>query len=223
MSAKAAKKKGAGPDAPAARGKPVVREKSAVRDRILKVASRLVRKHGPAGATARAICEAAGITAPTLYHYFNDLNGLYAEILVSIFVEYQADQPPDEVTEPVAMIDDIWDRLMHNAHNEAGVVDLLNRQLSNGQVPDILRGNYERLATAFEQLSKDTPMKVSSKVAAHMFWAGAQGMASLIVASRHGVPYPKGTAEAFKASLLHGIFEADTIAAGKPRAAQSKR
>ena len=52
-----------------------------MRDQILSAAGELLRNHGPSKATARAICDAAGVKAPTLYHYFGDLDRLYREVV----------------------------------------------------------------------------------------------------------------------------------------------
>jgi len=41
-----------------------------MRERILEAVMRLIRTEGPAGATARQVCDAAGIKAPTLHYYF---------------------------------------------------------------------------------------------------------------------------------------------------------
>ena len=43
---------------------------------ILDAAATLLEAHGAAGLTTRAVCEAAGIKAPTLYHHFGDKDGL---------------------------------------------------------------------------------------------------------------------------------------------------
>jgi AcrR family transcriptional regulator len=184
---------------------------SPARARIFEAASKLIREQGPSAATARAICDAAGLKAPTLYHYFGDLDGLYTEILESMFLEYLADSPPDEIENPAAMIADYWTRAMSNAREEPGIIDLLNRQLSTGRVPEIMFSSYRRLEMAFEQLSKTKPMKVKPRMAAHMFWAATHGMTCLIVASRHGVTYPEGAAEALKSTMLEGLFGVQSL------------
>jgi AcrR family transcriptional regulator len=48
---------------------------------ILACASEILERDGPAGVTTRAVCTAAGITAPTLYHHFGDKDGLLNEIV----------------------------------------------------------------------------------------------------------------------------------------------
>ena len=52
-----------------------------VRTRILEAASDLLAQAADADASTRAICEAAGVTAPTLYHHFGDKEGLLAAVV----------------------------------------------------------------------------------------------------------------------------------------------
>src|SRR2546430_17543270 len=50
-----------------------------VRTRILEAAAGLLAES--ADASTRAVCDAAGITAPTLYHHFGDKEGLLAAVV----------------------------------------------------------------------------------------------------------------------------------------------
>jgi AcrR family transcriptional regulator len=52
-----------------------------VRTRILEAAADLLAHSADADASTRAICEAAGVTAPTLYHHFGDKEGLLAAVV----------------------------------------------------------------------------------------------------------------------------------------------
>jgi AcrR family transcriptional regulator len=52
-----------------------------VRTRILEAAAGLLTESAGAEVSTRAICEAAGITAPTLYHHFGDKEGLLAAVV----------------------------------------------------------------------------------------------------------------------------------------------
>ena len=58
-----------------------------MRDQIFSAARNVLRNHGPSKATARAICDAAGVKAPTLYHYFGDLDRLHQEVVRAAFAE----------------------------------------------------------------------------------------------------------------------------------------
>jgi AcrR family transcriptional regulator len=52
-----------------------------VRTRILAAASELLARSADADVSTRAVGEAAGVTAPTLYHHFGDKEGLLAAVV----------------------------------------------------------------------------------------------------------------------------------------------
>src|SRR6478672_577336 len=52
-----------------------------VRTRILETAAELVARSADADISTRAVCEAAGVTPPTLYHHFGDKEGLLAAVI----------------------------------------------------------------------------------------------------------------------------------------------
>ena len=52
-----------------------------VRIRILETAAGLLAQSADGDVSTRAICDAAGVTAPTLYHHFGDKDGLLAAVV----------------------------------------------------------------------------------------------------------------------------------------------
>src|SRR5258708_29936183 len=52
-----------------------------VRTRILESAAGLLAQSAEVDVSTRAICDAAGVTAPTLYHHFGDKDGLLAAVV----------------------------------------------------------------------------------------------------------------------------------------------
>ena len=52
-----------------------------VRSRILETAAGLLAQSADADVSTRAICDAASVTAPTLYHHFGDKDGLLAAVV----------------------------------------------------------------------------------------------------------------------------------------------
>jgi AcrR family transcriptional regulator len=52
-----------------------------VRSRILETAASLLAQSAAVEVSTRAICDAAGVTAPTLYHHFGDKDGLLAAVV----------------------------------------------------------------------------------------------------------------------------------------------
>jgi AcrR family transcriptional regulator len=52
-----------------------------VRSRIIETAAGLLAQSADVDVSTRAICDAAGVTAPTLYHHFGDKDGLLAAVV----------------------------------------------------------------------------------------------------------------------------------------------
>ena len=52
-----------------------------VKTRILETAAGLLAQSADADISTRAICDAAGVTAPTLYHHFGDKDGLLTAVV----------------------------------------------------------------------------------------------------------------------------------------------
>ncbi|MFI7680010.1 TetR/AcrR family transcriptional regulator [Actinophytocola sp. NPDC049390] len=78
---------------------------SPTRDRLLVAAGELLTE-SPEVST-RAICERAGVQAPTLYHYFGNKQGLLAAVVETRFTEHMAAVAPDG--DPVAALRESWD------------------------------------------------------------------------------------------------------------------
>ena len=60
-------------------------------DRILKKALELFSDKGYDATSVREICEAAGITKPTLYHFYGSKEGVYRAIVDGALERFQAD------------------------------------------------------------------------------------------------------------------------------------
>ena len=60
-------------------------------DRILKKALELFSEKGYDATSVREICEAAGITKPTLYHFYGSKEGVYRAIVEGALEHFRAD------------------------------------------------------------------------------------------------------------------------------------
>ncbi|WP_344907109.1 TetR/AcrR family transcriptional regulator [Actinomadura meridiana] len=60
------------------------------RERIIRTAARLLSEAGGEPVSTRAVCAAAGIGAPTLYHHFGDKKGLFDAVAAYGFERYVA-------------------------------------------------------------------------------------------------------------------------------------
>src|SRR5271163_1010934 len=60
------------------------------RERILAVTAQLLAASPAGGVSNRTVCEAAGVTPPTLYHHFGDKDGLEQAVVAGAFERYLA-------------------------------------------------------------------------------------------------------------------------------------
>jgi AcrR family transcriptional regulator len=64
--------------------------RSSTRDRIVDVAADLLRAEGRTAVTTRAVAEAAGVQAPTIYRLFGDKEGLLDAVAESEMTRFSA-------------------------------------------------------------------------------------------------------------------------------------
>ena len=55
------------------------------RANLVEVAAQLLREQGPTGVTTRAVAQAAGVQAPTIYRLFGDKDGLLDAVAEHVF------------------------------------------------------------------------------------------------------------------------------------------
>jgi AcrR family transcriptional regulator len=186
---------------------PALKAESASRDRILQAAIDIVCQGGPAAATAREICSAARITAPTLYYHFEDLYKLYDEVLQLMYVPEALAFPGREQTDPRGMIDYMWDMCIDTARKRPGLVELKNHLVALGRQPQSLNNFYLRLEKAFVRLGQRERLNYPPEEAATIFWSAALGCALKIAAAqRQKTSFASGADESLRVLLLNAII-----------------
>lgn len=84
--------------------------KSSTEERILKAAADILEREGPEGLSTRAVCAAAKVTAPTLYHHFGDKAGLLNALLSSGIADFMSRKRLSLTTDdPLADLRRGWD------------------------------------------------------------------------------------------------------------------
>src|SRR5688572_18084668 len=58
------------------------------RDAILAAAERILSRGGEGALSIRELCDRVAVTAPTVYHYFGDKDGLVAAVVDACFAEF---------------------------------------------------------------------------------------------------------------------------------------
>src|SRR3954462_10900703 len=60
------------------------------RGKIIEAAARILREHGARAVTTRAVSQAAGVQAPTIYRLFGDKDGLVDAVAEHVMATYVA-------------------------------------------------------------------------------------------------------------------------------------
>src|SRR5690348_2769200 len=89
------------------------------RTKIVEAATRLLRDQGIRTVTTRAVSEAAGVQAPTIYRHFGDKDGLLDAVAEHVMATYVAAKTRTDATDdPVADLRAAW-----QAHIDFGLTN----------------------------------------------------------------------------------------------------
>lgn len=85
-----------------------------VRERLMTAATELFARKGYASTTVREIVDAAGVTKPVLYYYFQNKEGIYLELMGESFVKFEAllNKARNEIDQASRKIFALCDNLM---------------------------------------------------------------------------------------------------------------
>ena len=128
-------------------------EKSSKKAEILHRAMVLARTGGVEAVTARAVCQAAGVTAPTLYYHFGDQQGLREAIVTAAFQAALAKTSTERDEDPTREIARGWDAYVAFAMTEPRIFAIMNASIVSDRVPDIALGALATLESEFEKLT----------------------------------------------------------------------
>ena len=157
-------------------------------DRIRICALELLRDGGPAALTTRAVCECAGVTAPTLYHHYGDKDGLLRAVAqAELLAMFARKQGMKSTGDPLKDLKRGWDDWVEFAIEQPHLVRAL--QASGGATTQPLREAAEAIAAGrLERLAKTTPLLLDPSTAARVLVAGANAVVQMLL---DGVTVPE--------------------------------
>jgi AcrR family transcriptional regulator len=154
--------------------------KDHVRLRLLRAARDLLSALGSKGATARAICDRAGVRAPTLYYYFGDLTRLHAAAVNASFVEIMAGyRQRSRSSGTLEAIRQAWDTLVRFGRTEPVMARLLILSVLDDKPPAALRLTLARLTKDLRDMEATGGLKVSADDAVAILWTAAIGATTM--------------------------------------------
>ena len=196
-----------------------------VRARIVEVATRLLREHGPSAVTTRGVAEAAGVQPPAIYRLFGDKDGLLEAVAEYVLAEQVATKAAVVEAEaggaaegsdgdPVEDIRAGWDAQIAFGLANPGVFRLLSdpdrvRGSAAARAGrDLLRGRVRRVAAAGR-------LRVSEQRAVDLLQAAAVGTVQTLLATPADDRDP-GLADAMRDAVLSSVLTGPADAAPHP-------
>jgi AcrR family transcriptional regulator len=156
---------------------------SPARDRLLVAAAQLLEQSGDRTASTRAICERAGVTAPTLYHHFGNKQGLIEAVINHGFTQYVNDDGVgDEHDDPIDHIRRGWEAHVRFGLEQPSFYALLYGRVRPG-IPCAITGPAEaRLTDLAHAAAQQGLLRVPVRQAAAQILAANVGVTLSLIA-----------------------------------------
>jgi AcrR family transcriptional regulator len=147
---------------------------------ILDAAASLLESQGPTGLTARGVCEAAGVKAPTLYHYFGGKEGLERALIKRALEQFiQKKSMPPSSSDPLEQLKSGWDIAVEFAIEQPGLWQLYTQHAI--EHPEVFSESYELMNMRVQRLVDLGIFQGPTDISSRAVWAACQGALALIL------------------------------------------
>lgn len=146
------------------------------RERILRVTADLIERGGGPLPTTRAICAAAGVTPPTLYHHFHDKQTIILTAASERLSETLNAAGAASGSDPVEGLRHWWSIILDFAEERPRLFQAAIR-ISGGTVAECLPAAESRLRGHVLAVQEAGLLRVDSELAMQVLWSGVLGVA----------------------------------------------
>jgi AcrR family transcriptional regulator len=187
-----------------------------VRTRILETAAGLLAQSADADVSTRAVCDAAGVTAPTLYHHFGDKDGLLAAVVDFGWAAFQETKRAVAAVVHDHVADDVragWDNHLQFARENPSFYKLMWSPAvaaHSGAVREAYQMLYDRL----ELGAGRGQLRMSAETASRIVLSATTGAALSLISAPD--LYGDGT---FATQLREAVIAWITVPPGTPSSA----
>jgi AcrR family transcriptional regulator len=156
------------------------------RERILAVTTELLARDGLERTSTRAICAAAGVTAPTLYHHFGTKDALFEAVVADGFERYiEGKLEAISGEDAVERLGNGFDQYVSFALSNPSLYSVVFDRANSERLPKAAEEAYGMLLALLEDVERERGLRVPVELAAQLVWSAAHGVASLLI-SRPG-------------------------------------
>lgn len=152
-----------------------------MKEKILRAAAKIISNDGLESASTRAICEAVGITAPTLYHHFKGKHDLLDSVTAFAFDLHRKKKLEQKTKDPIKNLRIYWDGYMNFCLAEPELQRTMIVAISQGQSIKTGFECFRDLLFEFKSLEAKGELVHSALQSAQMFLGAAQGLSIIIM------------------------------------------
>lgn len=175
------------------------------RARILATTTQLLAQGGPEAATTRAICEAAGLSAPTLYHHFQDKEALVSAAVQAAFEAFLVDKMAVlDHPDPVENLRRHWDNYVQFGREHPDLYALMYSRARPAARSEAAHQADLHLIELLGRVGLVGRLRLELELAAQLFASGAHGVTSHLVL-RPDVPWNPGLSDVMRDTLIGAL------------------
>lgn len=149
--------------------------------RILSAATDLLAKGGIEAVTTRAVCEAAGITAPTLYHYFGDKDGLLRALVAQNIETFMERKRSRRTADALADLRRSWSGWIDFAGENPKLFRLMIESTRSDPKATTMQEGVALMREIIERLAAEGRLTTDVDTAARAIWAASNGVLILFM------------------------------------------
>ncbi|NKZ06061.1 TetR/AcrR family transcriptional regulator [Actinomadura latina] len=187
------------------------------RNRIIRAAAKLITEADGEPVSTRAVCSAAGVGAPTLYHHFGDKRGLFDAVAAHGFEQYlesKRAQPP--TGDPVDDLRQGWDLHVEFGRTNPAFYTLM---YGTSRTPPVAEEAHRILTGLVEAAARAGRLRVSVATAVRMIHAAGVGVVLALISGGDDDELSVRTREAVLAAVT--VADAGPAGGGTSTAARA--
>jgi AcrR family transcriptional regulator len=188
-------------------------ENASARDRLLVAAADLLDAAHGGEISTRAICQTAGVQAPTLYHHFGSKQNLLDAVITHGFKAYLAEQAESpDVADPIERIRRGWDlHVRYGIENPNFYVRIYGRTIP-GEPCGVVSEVEAMILRALQPAARARRLRVPPERAARQILAASTGVVLTLLS------HPANDAELSLSEDVRDALLASITVAGRRRA-----
>lgn len=154
------------------------------RETILAAALQILEEGGSDQLSTRAVCTAAKVTAPTLYHHFGSADGLLSAAMSSVAEAFLASKRSAVTSDdPATALCEGWDDYVRFAASRPRLYAAVMARILGGATIEAAEEGHAELTRRVRALADQNALMIPADQAIALVWASANAAALLYVSA----------------------------------------